>query len=135
MVAHGGLHVLLFIVAQYFLIIFYQNNGLWYSDCSWCHWEGKTDSSCHFHFDSLMVLFTRVLVTILPCVFQLPRWWCLVSHIKYFVLGLIYCMKSTHTQTCTFALNILRTLRSLIYSYHPRCKGDYPSQWLNVESL
>ena len=28
MVAHGALNVLLFIIAQYFIIIFYQNNGL-----------------------------------------------------------------------------------------------------------
>ena len=28
MVAHGGLNVLLFIIAQYFVIIFHQNNGL-----------------------------------------------------------------------------------------------------------
>ena len=28
MVAHRGLNVLLFIIAQYFIIIFYQNNGL-----------------------------------------------------------------------------------------------------------
>ena len=28
MVGHGGLNVLLFIIAQYFIIIFYQNNGL-----------------------------------------------------------------------------------------------------------
>lgn len=63
MVAHGCLNVLLFVIVQYFIIIFHQNNGLWYSDRSWCHWEGKTDSSCHIHFDSLMVLSTRVLVT------------------------------------------------------------------------
>ena len=28
MVTHGGLNVLLFIIAQYFIIILYQNNGL-----------------------------------------------------------------------------------------------------------
>ena len=28
MVAHGRLNVLLFIIAQYFIIIFHQNNGL-----------------------------------------------------------------------------------------------------------
>ena len=107
MVAHGRLNVLLFIIAQYFIIIFHQNNGLWYSDSSWCHWQGKNDSSCHFRFDSLMVLFTRFLVTILSCVFQLPCWQCLDkrSNIKYFVLGYTVWGQLNSSTDMSFAFN------------------------------